>query len=393
MNFKRYIFPIVAIFIAALNLRPVITSVSPLLETIRESLNMSAALASLLTALPVLCMGIFAPFAVKITKRLSIEKTIAYSLLLICISTATRYFATSSWIMLLTAFTSGIGIAIIGPLLSGFIKKTFPNPSSIVGVYSLAVAIGAAFGAAFSIPLTNVFNSSWQTSVASWCLLALVATFFWIKPRKKEIELENKNDSITNEIDLKSVLKSKQAWLLTSFFAILACMFYCITTWLPSIVHDMGYSKQTSGMVLTLFSIVQMPVSFLIPILVSRCKKRIILLVGCSSMELIGLITLLLSISPWISSIFLGIGAGGLFSLGLALPIDEASSTKEANMLAAMTQSVGYIFAALGPFLIGIVRDLSGSFTPSIIGMIICVIIMILIQIKIGNKKPKRTSN
>ena len=293
--------------------------------------------------------------------------------------------------MLLTAFSSGIGIAIIGPLLSGFIKKTFPNPSSIVGVYSLAVAIGAAFGAGFSIPLTNAFKS-WQTSVASWSLLALVAIFFWLKPRKEKSEdiiIESNNE----EIDLKSVLKSKQAWLLTSFFAILACMFYCITTWLPSIVHDMGYSKQTSGMVLTLFSIVQMPVSFLIPILVSRCKKRVILLVGCSSMELIGLITLLLSVSPWISSIFLGIGAGGLFSLGLALPIDEASSTKEANILAAMTQSVGYIFAALGPILIGFVRDFSKSFTPSIIGMIVCVIIMILIQIKIGNKKPKRTSN
>lgn len=387
MNLKRSIMPIIAIFIAALNLRPVITSISPLLETIRQSLDMSATSASLLTALPVLCMGLFAPVAVKLAKRLSIERAIAYSLLLICVSIAARYFAFSAWTMLLTAFTSGIGIAIIGPLLSGFIKQSFSNPSSIVGVYSLAVAIGAALGAGFSIPLTTLYKNSWQTSVASWSILTLVAIFFWWKPVKKEVKSEdNLPMSISKENSLRSILTSKPAWLLTSFFGILACMFFCITTWLPSIVRDMGYSKQTAGMMLTLFSLVQMPISFLIPILVSRCKRRVILLVGCSSMELIGLITLLLSVSPWISTIFLGIGAGGLFSLGLTLPIDEASNIQEANILAAMTQSVGYIFAALGPIFVGFTRDYSGSFTPALIGMIILVIIMILIQIQIGNK-------
>lgn len=393
MNFKRSIMPIIAIFIAALNLRPIITSISPLLETIRQSLDMSAASASLLTSLPVLCMGIFAPVAIKISKRLSIERAITYSLLLICISTTARYFAFSSWIMLLTAFIGGIGIAIIGPLLSGFIKQSFANPSSIVGVYSLAVAIGAALGAGLSIPLTTLYVNSWQSSLSSWSILALVAIFFWFRPIKKEVNPQNNANIYTSEErSLKSILTSRQALLLTSFFGILACMFYCITTWLPSIVIDMGYTKQTAGMVLTVFSIVQLPVSFLIPILVSRFKHRVILLVGCSSMELIGLITLLLPISPFVSSIFLGIGAGGLFSLGLTLPIDEASDTREANILAAMTQSVGYIFAALGPVFIGFIRDYSGSFTSAITYMILFVIIMILIQIKIGNKKSK-TSN
>lgn len=152
--------------------------------------------------------------------------------------------------MLLTAFTSGIGIAIIGPLLSGFIKQSFPNPSSIVGVYSLTVAIGAALGAGFSIPLTTLYNNSWQTSVASWSILTLVAIFFWWKPVKKEIKSEDNTPIlISEENSLKSILTSKHAWLLTSFFGLLACMFFCITTWLPSIVRDMGYSKQTAGLV------------------------------------------------------------------------------------------------------------------------------------------------
>ncbi|MEV2910834.1 MFS transporter [Paenibacillus larvae] len=397
MNIKRFIIPIIAIFLASLNLRPVITSVSPLLGTIRQSLNMSATSASLLTSLPVLCMGFFAPVAVKLANRWSIERAIAYSLILIGVATAARYYAFSSWVMLITAFLTGIGIAIIGPLLSGFIKQKFPNPSRIVGIYSLALVVGAALGSGFSIPLRTLFNNSWQTSVASWSILALVAIFFWWKPVRNEPKLAH-DESITDlsrseKNGLKLVLTNKKAWILTSFFGVMAFMFYSITAWLPPIVEDMGYNKQAAAMMLTLLTLVQMPASLLIPILISRFQNRVAWLIGCSVMELIGLLTLLFSVTPWISSVFLGIGAGGLFSLGLILPIDEASNTKEASILAAMTQSVGYIFAALGPIFVGSVRDYAGSFTPAIIGMIVVVVVMILIQFKIGNKKASDDSS
>ncbi len=112
MHIKRKIIPIIAIILASFNLRPVITSVSPpLLGTIRQTLHMSAATASLLTSLAVLCMGLFAPFAIKLANRWSIERTIAYALILIGLATATRYFANTAWVMLVTALLSGIGIA------------------------------------------------------------------------------------------------------------------------------------------------------------------------------------------------------------------------------------------------------------------------------------------
>lgn len=158
MNIKHKIVPIIAIILASFNLRPVITSVSPLLGTIRQTLHMSAATASLLTSLAVLCMGLFAPFAIKLANRWSIERTIAYSLILIGLATATRYFANTAWVMLVTALLSGIGIAIVGPLLSGYIKEKFANPSRVVGIYSLALVVGAALGSGLSIPLSNFFS-------------------------------------------------------------------------------------------------------------------------------------------------------------------------------------------------------------------------------------------
>ncbi|WP_042473385.1 MFS transporter [Bacillus ndiopicus] len=385
MNVKRTILPIIAIILASFNLRPVITSVSPLLGTIRESLNMSAATASLLTSLAVLCMGLFAPFAIKLANRWTIERTIAYSLIIIGLATAARYFAYSARVMLVTAFLSGIGIAIVGPLLSGFIKEKFSNPSRIVGIYSLALVVGASLGSGLSIPLSNIFGS-WQASAASWAILALIAVIFWWKPTKQK-KVTSVTGATDNAVNVKQILRSQKAWLLTGFFGLMAFMFYTIMAWLPPIAEDMGYSKQEAGMMLTLLAAAQMPATFLVPILNNRFQHRAVWLVGSSSLELIGLLMLLFSVNPWLSSILIGLGAGGLFSLGLTLPIDEAKNMKEASVLAAMTQSVGFVFAALGPLFVGLVRDFTDSFTAAIIGMIIIVMMMIVIQIKIGNQK------
>lgn len=382
MNAKQTIIPIIAIILASFNLRPVITSVSPLLGIIRESLHMSAATASLLTSLAVLCMGLFAPFAIQLANRWSIERAIAYSLILIGLATAARFFAYSAWVMLVTAFLSGIGIAIAGPLLSGYIKEKFSNPSRVIGLYSLALVVGAGLGSGLSIPLSNLFHS-WQASAASWAILALIALVFWWKPVEQKSGAAKPSSTGMN---VKHMLTNQKAWLLTGFFGLMAFMFYTIMAWLPPIAENMGYSKHDAGMMLTLLTVAQMPATFLVPILNNRFQHRAVWLISSSSLELIGLLMLLFSYNPWLSSMLIGIGAGGLFSLGLTLPIDEAKDMSEASFLAAMTQSVGFVFAALGPFFVGLVRDFTGNFSVAIIGMIIIVLAMVLIQLKIGNQ-------
>lgn len=179
------------------------------------------------------------------------------------------------------------------------------------------------------------------------------------------------------------MLMNQKAWLLTGFWlnGLYVLYHYGLVT---PIAENLGYSKHEAGLMLTLLTVAQMPATFLVPILNNRFQHRAVWLVGSSSLELIGLLMLLFSYNPWLSSILIGIGAGGLFSLGLTLPIDEAKDIHEASFLAAMTQSVGFVFAAFGPFFVGLVRDFTGNFTTAIIGMIVIVIVMILIQLKLG---------
>src|SRR5690606_22033100 len=127
-----------ALVLAAINLRPGITSFAPLIERIAEELNLSRGLISLTTALPVLLMGLLAPLAPRLAVRFGLERTIALCLGLISLALALRLFGDNAWLLIFTAGMVGAGIAVAGPLVSGFIKRHFLGQmGKIVAWYSL----------------------------------------------------------------------------------------------------------------------------------------------------------------------------------------------------------------------------------------------------------------
>jgi len=386
MRFKMG-FLISALFVASLNLRPAISSISPLLESIRTELGMSGSTASLLTSIPVLCMGLFSPVAVKLSGRWGIERMIAFSILLIGVGTALRMAAGSSWLLLVTAFAAGVGIAIAGPLLSGFIKRHFASRAlSIVGIYSMAMVLGAALSAGLSVPFQLAMGGSWKGSLALWALFALVALPIWLVLAKKE-KPATPNAGAAASAQTRIPWGNRRAWLLTAFFGMMATMFYTITAWLAPAVESMGYDKTAAGGVLTLFTFIQIPVSLALPFLTQRFPKRMYWLLGCSLLELSGFVLFMLDGSPWMMAVLLGLGAGGLFPMALMLPLDETGNPESASAWSAMNQSGGYIIGSFGPLFVGWLHDVTGSFTEPFAALAGLVVIMMAIQWNIGNKK------
>ncbi|MED1792157.1 MFS transporter [Brevibacillus nitrificans] len=176
----RLIYLIVVIFVLSLNLRPSITSIGPLLDVIKTDLGMSSGIVSLLTTLPVLCMGVFALLSIQLSNRVGIEKSLFIAMALILVATLARGFLSSSWLLLATSLISGIGIGIAGPLISGFIKLHFPGSLGVASVYSVSLVIGAALATTFSIPLFHLLNDSWQWSLGFWGVLAFVGAVFML---------------------------------------------------------------------------------------------------------------------------------------------------------------------------------------------------------------------
>ncbi|WP_376844713.1 CynX/NimT family MFS transporter [Camelliibacillus cellulosilyticus] len=364
-DMKKKALLVIGLCIASLNLRPAINSIAPLLDSIQADLGISATVASLLTSFPVLFMGLFSPVAAKAGSKWGIERIIASALLIIGVGTIIRLFTHSVSFLLATALITGIGIALLGPLLSGFIKQHFPkHVPSLIAVYTVTLSMGAAFSSALSAPLQKQFHS-WQGSLGSWAVIAFVAAIIWYL----FVNLHVKK-SVNTATDVKTKLPwtNSKAWTLTFSFSLMAMLFYSLTAWLPQIIQGIGYTKSYAETSFTIFVAVQIPVNLVLPILLKRLPSRRFWLVTGSLLEVTGLILLMINVEPWIASAFIGIGAGGLFPLNLLLPIDATNNAHDAASWSAMVQSAGYVIGAFGPIILGWIHDASKGFTFAFLG-------------------------
>ncbi|MEG9297700.1 MFS transporter [Mangrovibacillus sp. Mu-81] len=379
---------IAALFMASLNLRPTISSIAPILEIIRKDLGMNAFAASLLTTIPVLCMGFLSPLSIRLGKHIGFERGIACSLVMITGGTLLRMVSHSAPMLLLTAVLTGVGIAVMGPLLSGFIKKHFfRNIPMMIALYSLALSLGAALGASLSAPIQMKLHS-WQTALAFWALVAVAAVPVWYAVVKQQVYSPIEESS---EPSQTSALPwgNKKAWLLTFHFGLMALVFYSLMGWLPPIMESAGYSRFYAGMLLTMFALIQIPSGLVVHMLLKRFPSRLVWLLSASFLQLIGLILISFATLPWLAALFCGFGCGMLFTLGTLLPIDEAANPHEAASWAAMTQSVGYLIGAIGPVFVGWVNDTTHKFDFAISGLILITLILMMVQGLIVPRKAK----
>ena len=172
-----------AVVLVALNLRPSMAAIGPLLSAIRTDIPLSFSLASLLTMLPVMAMGLAMFFGLAVSRRLGEHRTVVVSLLIIAVATMARLFVDSAVELILSAVLAGIGIALIQALMPVLIKSRFrDNVSLFMGLYVTSIMGGAAIAASFA-PLVMARTGSWRIGLAIWAALAVAALLFWYAQR------------------------------------------------------------------------------------------------------------------------------------------------------------------------------------------------------------------
>lgn len=362
-----------AIFFVSLNLRPSVTSVGPLLNTITNELGISNTQVSLLTSIPVFCMGLFAPFAVPIQKKLGYKWSINLLLVGIGVATAARLLISDYVSLMITSFITGLAIAIISPLINAFIKERFAHKiEPVIGLYSLAMGAGATISAGFTGVIFER-SDSWQIALGVWGLLVIPALVLWTMASGGK---ENASDRIQSVGHGRNPWKNKTAWIILLFFGLQTSVFFTLATWLSPIAQEQGFSLVKAGTVLTTMSIVQMIGNIFIPILINKFPSRIMWLYILLTIGLTGAVTLLIDTNwaIWVGSIILGIALSGLFPIGLMLPLDEAKNNEEAGSWSSMVLSGGFMMSAIVPLLIGLGYDWTGSHSYSkfiIIGLFV----------------------
>jgi MFS transporter, CP family, cyanate transporter len=354
-----------AILLISLNLRLVITAVPPVLDDIRDTLHLSGTGAGLLNTAPVLCFGAAAPLAPLLGRRFGEETVLMGCLAALTAGIALRVVSAIPPLFLGT-IVLGIAIAIANVLLPGVIKRDFPRPGTMMGLYSVALGTSGALGAGLTVPLEDALGS-WRWALAAWGAVAVLAALTWVPALSA-----SRAEPVEEPPPRVRLWRDRTAWMITGLFAFQSQLFYSVASWVPDILRDAGMSSGTAGFMLSLVLLVGLPVSLSVPVLAARRRDQRVLAAGAVGLWASGLLGLLLSPGSgtilWM--VLIGAGQGAGIALALALVVIRSPDGGTAAAISGMAQTVGYLWAACGPVTLGLVHDLTGSWHLPILLML-----------------------
>jgi CP family cyanate transporter-like MFS transporter len=363
---------VLALVLVALNLRPAIASVPPVLPDIQRDLGLSGTAAGALTALPVVCLGLFAPLAARLAGRFGVDRVVAWALVVLGAGTLARAVGGAAGLFAAT-FIAGIGLAVGGALLPGIVKAHFAadRAATVTGLYTTGLAGGALLAAALTVPLRNLLGGSWAPALAVWALPAVAALAVWRQvaapagpggPGPAEASPAGRGGL---------PWRSGLAWRVTLYTGLQSLLFYASLTWLSPLFQARGWSAERAGALLAVFSLTQLVATLGLPVLADRTGDRrpwIALSVSACTAGLLALAVAPLA-APWLVAAVIGFGTGGQFAMALTLLVDAAADPAASRRLSGMAFLVGYLLAAAGPAAVGGLYDATGGFTAAFLAL------------------------
>ncbi|MFE3791924.1 CynX/NimT family MFS transporter [Streptomyces goshikiensis] len=359
---------IVGIVLAALNLRPAITSLGALFEETRTGLGMSGTVAGLITSVPALCFAAVGVTAPRLSRRFGPAAVVCAGMAAIAAGLLIRPFANNAAGFLAASALSLAGIALTNVLLPVIVKRWFPDRvGTMTGLYSMALAAGTSLAAAATVPLTSALGGSWRTGLLVWAVLALAAVLPWLPiataaRRTRAAEAAAGTAAGAQADTGPRVVRSRTAWALACYFGLQATGAYVTMGWLPQIFRDAGVSAATAGVLLAVTMVMGVPLAFVIPRLAGRMRNQGPIAVTLGLFGLAGYLGLYLApaAGAWAWALLLGI-SNCAFPLVITMIGLRARSSAGVVRLSAFAQSTGYLISIPGPLLIGALYQHSGG--------------------------------
>lgn len=386
-NKKTIFLLILGIIFLSSTLRAPLTSVGPIITYIRDGLSISNVLAGFITTIPLIAFAFISPLSPKIARRLGMEQTLFFAILLLAIGIIVRSLGTTYFLLIGTSII-GIAIAFGNVLIPSFIKLKFPlQVGLLTGIFTVSMNLSAGLGAGISYPIADGTTFGWQGALGCWVILTAVACIVWIPQlkTKKQIELSSPSETGTTT----SILRSPLTWSVTLSMGLQSLIFYTSAAWIPAILQSHGMDAELSGWMLSIMQFSQLPMTFLIPIIAGRIKDQRILVALFTVLYLIGFVGLIMDpVSLTILwMIFLGLGGGASFGLVMMFFSLRSRTPMEAADLSGVAQSVGYLLAAVGPVFFGFIHDETGSWHTPLILFIVTVALLFVAGMHAGRDR------
>ncbi|MBQ0138399.1 MAG: MFS transporter [Kurthia sp.] len=361
----------------ALTLRSPLTSVGPIINDIKNSLHISSVAAGFITTIPLLAFAVVSPMAPIISRKISIERTLFISMIILAFGIALRSIGNTSMLFLGTLLI-GIGIAFGNVLLPSLIKLKFPlQVGLLTAIYTMSMNTSASIAAGVSYPLSTL-SFGWQGSLGIWIIFAIIALGIWIP--------QIKTKKILDEVPLTSIHEKKPMWRFPLAWVIMIAMgfqsmiFYTTAAWFPEMFKNQGLTSSEAGFMFSIMQISQIPMTFITPIIAGKLKDQRIIIVIFALFYIVGFGGLLMGWTDlsvlWM--ILLGFAGGASFSMCMMFFSLRAKDSFEAADLSGFSQSLGYLIAAVGPVLYGYLYDKTQSFNSANIMYIFAVTVSLV---------------
>lgn len=369
------LFVVVAVVAVALNLRPALAAIGPLLDMLESATGLSSTSASLLTTLPVLMMGVCALAGGTLSAALGERRGIGLGLALIAVACAARALAGVASLLLLSALVAGVGIAVVQTLIPTFIKRRFgAQAGRVFALYTTAIMGGAAVAAASSAWLAQQWGWAWALAV--WALPAALAWPMWLWASRSGAVPASAAALHGQAAKQPSTAfwRNRRAWALLVFFGIGTGAYTLVLAWLPPYYTGLGWPASEAGILLGGVTLAEVLAGLVVSAWIGRFPDRrapLLLALLCVIAGLALLIVAPLSMALPASGL-LGLGIGALFPLSLIVTLDHIQEPTQAGLLVAFVQGGGYIIASGMPLLAGVLRDhfadLSQAWTIMLVG-------------------------
>ncbi|HEX5567263.1 MAG TPA: MFS transporter [Streptomyces sp.] len=395
----------VALVLAALNLRPAITGLAPLLEEVREAFQMNSTVAGLLTSVPALCFAVFGSAAPRLARRWGPAAVMLAGTAAITAGLALRPFTGGTGPFLAASALALAGIAVGNVLMPVIVKRWFPDRiGAMTGLYSMVMAVGTAGAAAFTVPVTGVLGGDWRFGLGSWALPGLLALLVWLPLARGSRTPRNRTAAVASPADPGGgtdrgperdgrepgirITRSATAWALGVFFGLQATAAYITMGWLPQIFRDAGMPASTAGLLLAVTMGLSVPLSYVLPRIAARLSHQgplAVVLAVCGLGGYAGLWFAPVD-GAWLWALLLGV-SNCAFPLVLTLIGMRARSSAGVAKLSAFTQGTGYLISIPGPLLVGALHQHTGGWHTPLVLMSVLMLCQLLMGLLAGRDR------
>ena len=366
---------VLGIVVLAFNLRPAAVSVGPVLGELITTLEMSGATAGVLTTLPVLAFAGFGAAAPGLARRAGLHRVTLLSLAAVVVGLAVRARVDNVPVFLLLSLLALAGMAAANVLLPSLVRLHFPDRIGLLtSIYTTALALGLTLASVLTVPISEQFGS-WRWGLFAWALTAVVAAVPWLGLLRHDSAPAEEVHTFT----LRDVAGTRLGWAMAAFFGLQSLQAYSVFGWFAQVYRDAGFSAATAGLLLGVITAMSIPLSFWIPSLSARLTDQTWLIVALTACYPVGYLGLILApvAGAWLWAVAVGTGLS-VFPLVLTLIGFRARTSGGTAALSGFTQSVGYLFSALGPFGMGVLYDATGGWRIPLAVLLVLVLPMLV---------------